>query len=195
MCGETAEELREQVVQSYGEPLPDKDLSELIEHNNIHGWLQRQINITESREAAFIKELLDMCGSAAEELVGQAFQEHGKTTGENAKALGKYDLATASGIYKALNDYYLNGMPCDQGDMVVQSKDKSMVWESGTCIQEPNWKRVGIGSGIMVKFYQSWFEGFVNGVNPDYQFRQLTDRFAGSPTSRYEIYRGNLSKS
>ena len=37
MCGETAEELREQVAQSYGQPLPDKDLSELIEHDNIHG--------------------------------------------------------------------------------------------------------------------------------------------------------------
>ena len=190
MCGETADELKEQVMQSYGEPLPDKDLSELIEHDNIHGWLQRQINVTESREAAFIKELLDTCGGAAEDLVGQAFREHGQTTGENAKASGKYDLTTAPAIYKALNDYYLNGMPCDQGDMVVKSQADTLVWESGACLQEPNWKRVGIDSRIMSGFYQNWFEGFVSGINADYQFRQLTDRLAGSPASRYEIFRG-----
>ena len=75
MCGSTAEELWEQVTQSYGEPLPEKDLGELIAHDNIHGWLQRQINLAESREAAFIKELTDTCGGAAEDLIGRTFVE------------------------------------------------------------------------------------------------------------------------
>ena len=47
MCGSSAEELREQVWQSYGSPLPEKDLSEMIDQSNIHGWLQKQINIVE----------------------------------------------------------------------------------------------------------------------------------------------------
>ena len=41
MCGSLAEELEAQVRQTYGEPLPDKDLAELIDHSNIHGWLQQ----------------------------------------------------------------------------------------------------------------------------------------------------------
>lgn len=190
MCGATAEELREQVWQTYGQPLPDADLSELIDHDNIHGWLQRQINIAESREAAFIKELLDMCGSAANDLVEQAFFDHGKMTGENAKVQGKYDINTASGIYKALNDYYLNGMPCDQADRVVGSKPDSIVWEIGACLQEPNWKRVGIDTETMITFYQNWFKAFVSGVNANYCFRQVGDRLAGDSADRYEIYQG-----
>lgn len=189
MCGPTAEELREQVWQTYGQPLPDADLSELIDHDNIHGWLQRQINIAESREAAFIKELLAMCGSTATELVEQAFSEHGKMTGENAKAQGKYDSNTAPDIYKALNDYYLNGMPCDQADMVVASQPDSVVWETGECLQEPNWKRVGVDPGTMMKFYQSWLNAFVGGINANYCFRQVSDRSAGDSVNRYEIYR------
>ena len=79
MCGSTAEELREQVWQTYGAPPADVDLGELIDHDNIHGWLQKQINLAETREAAFCKELMDTCGAAAEQLIEQAFTEHGKT--------------------------------------------------------------------------------------------------------------------
>jgi hypothetical protein len=176
MCGATAEELREQVWQTYGLPLAnDVDLSEMIDHDNIHGWLQRQINMTESREAAFIKELLDRCGGAASDLVEKAFAEHGKRTGQNAGAQGKYDVSTAPGIYKALNDYYLNGMPCDQADQVLTSEADSIVWETGACLQAVNWKRVGIDDKTMAKFYLTWLKAFVEGINPAFIFRSAVD--------------------
>jgi len=190
MCGEAVEELKEQVGQTFGEPLPDMDLGEIIDHNNIHGWLQRQINVAESREAAFIKELIDSCGGAANDLVEQAFGEHGKMTGESAKMQDKYDLETAPGIYKALNDFRLNGMPCDQADAVVKNEDDSILWEAVSCLQEPNWQRVGVDTGQMAKFYLNWFKGFVSGVNSEFCFRQVADRLTGDPVNRFEIYRG-----
>lgn len=190
MCGSTAEELREQVWQTYGRPLPDSDLSELIDHTNIHGWLQRQINIAESREAAFIKELLDMCGDTAAGLIEQAFAEHGKMCGEKAKAKGKYDAGTAPGIYKALNDYYLNGMPCDQADMVVVSEADSLIWETGACLQEPNWKRAGADDKTMARYYQIWLSKFVEEINPAFAFRQaIPDQPKEGIVNRYEIYK------
>ncbi len=182
MCGSTAEELREQVWQTYGEPLPDVDLSELIDHSNIHGWLQRQINIAESREAALIKELLDTCDGAANDLIEQAFSEHGKMCGEKAKTQDKYDVSTAPGIYKALNDHYLNGMPCDQADMVVESQADSVIWETCKCPQEPNWRRAGVDDKVMTKFYQIWLKAFVEGINPAFVFRPV-----GEAVNRYEI--------
>ena len=189
VCGSTAEELREQVMQSFGVPLPDVDLGELIDHDNIHGWLQRQIKIAESREAAFINELLSACGSTAQTMLDEAFAAHGKQTGEQAKSQPKYNLATAPGIYKALNDYYLNGMPCDQGDMVVNSTPDSMIWESAVCLQEPNWKRAGINPKTMAALYQNWLGGFVSGANSEFSFKQTSDCLAGDNMSRYEITR------
>ncbi|MDR3590808.1 MAG: hypothetical protein P4N41_14240 [Negativicutes bacterium] len=188
MCGSTAEELREQVWQTYGPPLADKDLSEMIDQNNIHGWLQRQINAAESREAAFIKELLDTCGDAAGDLVEKAFSEHGKITGQRAAAQGKYDVSTAPGIYKALNDHYLNGMPCDQADTVIASEAGGIVWETGACLQAPNWKRAGIADSIMAKFYLAWLKAFVEGINPAFVFRAAAGGApAGTAGQRREI--------
>jgi hypothetical protein len=182
MCGSTAEELKEQVGQTYGAPLADRDLSQLIDHDNIHGWLQRQINTAESREAAFIKELLDSCGGAASELIAKAFAEHGKATGQNAAAAGKYAVSTAPGLYKALNDFYLNGMPCDQADKVIASEADRMIWETGACLQAPNWKRAGIDDKTMTRFYQVWLKEFVAGLNPAFVFRPAADA-----ANRYEI--------
>lgn len=189
LCGSTAEELREQVIQSFGLPLPDTDLGELIDHDNIHGWLQRQIKIVESREAAFIKELLDSCGTTALEVLDQSFYEHGKITGESAKERNKYDLETAPGIYKALNDFYLNGMPCDQGDMIMESDLAKVVWESSQWLQEPNWKRAGTDINTMAKLYLSWLKGFVNGANTGFTFAQTSSRADGEATNRFQIHK------
>ena len=176
MCGSTAEELRDQVWQSYGAPPADTDLADLIDHGNIHGWLQRQINLAESREAALIKELTDTCGGAAEQLVEEAFAEHGKLAGKQAAAQGRYDVGSAAGIYKALTDSFLNGMPCDQADTVMESDAEKVVWETGACLQEPNWKRTGVDGAFMKKLYQVWLGAFVQGVSPSYSLKVSGNR-------------------
>ncbi|VBB07636.1 Hypothetical protein LUCI_2901 [Lucifera butyrica] len=189
MCRPTAEELREQVWQTYGSPLPDAELAGLIDHDNIHGWLQRQINIAETREAAFIKELLDMCGEAARENVGQAFTEHGILCGRHAREQSSGEIAGADAIYKVLNDYYLNGMPCDQADMVVSSNSDSVAWENESCLQAKNWSRARVGETDMKEFYQRWLAGFVQGANPAYEYKQIADTAKGDRVNRYEVRR------
>ena len=187
MCSSTAEELREQVWQSYGEPLPDKDLSEMIDLSNIHGWLQKQITIAETREAAFVKELTGMCGGTGLETAETAFFEDGRDCGADAKGSGRYDLHTASGIYKAMNDYFLNGMPCDQADMLVENSANKVVWQTDACLKEKNWNRAGSDPKTMTRFYQAWFAGFVQSANPAFSYAQTADTFKGDAISRHEI--------
>jgi hypothetical protein len=172
MCGSTAEEICEQVWQTFGEPLSNADLDDLVDHSNIHGWLQRQINIAESREAALIKALIDTCDCAAADLIEQAFEEHGKKTGQIAKTQEKYQISSAPGIYKALNDFYLNGMPCDQADMIIESQPDSLVWETSKCLQAPNWKRAGVDDKAMAKFYKAWITAFIEGISPAFTYVQ-----------------------
>ena len=186
-CGDVAEEIREQVWQTYGQPLSNDDLAELIDHDNIHGWLQRQINLAESREAAFIKEILAIGRYDTKNIITEAFQEHGKIIGEKASAKSKYDNLTAKEIYMTLNDYYLNGMPCDQGDMIVESDHNNVVWETGNCLQEPNWKRVSIEKNIMLEFYQVWIKSFVKAVNIEFSFKNIQD--TSGDKLIYQIYK------
>ncbi|MDF2568456.1 MAG: hypothetical protein K0R55_60 [Sporomusa sp.] len=189
LCGGTAEEARSQAWQSYGEPLPEADLSIHIDQSNIHGWLQRQINVAESREAAFIQALVDNCGDAAIDLARKVFSEHGAHCARHADAQDKYETSTATGIYKAINDYYLNGMPCDQADAVIESSPDKMVWESAVCLQDPNWKRAGADGKMMKNLYNEWLTSFVSILNPGFAFQQSADTKAGSATNRYEITR------
>lgn len=187
LCGDTAEELREQAWQTYSPPLPEKDLADLIDHSNIHGWLQRQINIAETREAAMIKDLLDVCGETAKDLIATVFHDHGRSLGEQAKAQGNYDTISAGGIYKALNDYLLNGMPCDQNDQMIEQTTTKLIWESGSCAQQPNWSRVGVNPQTMREFYVQWLKGFVGGINAEFAYRHTPGTSTG--VLRQEIYR------
>nr|WP_092070041.1 hypothetical protein [Dendrosporobacter quercicolus]NSL48103.1 hypothetical protein [Dendrosporobacter quercicolus DSM 1736]SDM05429.1 hypothetical protein SAMN04488502_10227 [Dendrosporobacter quercicolus] len=187
MCGSTAEELRSQVWQSYGQPLVDVDLIDVIDQSNIHGWLQRQINIAESREAAFIKELGDTCSSAGIELAEAAFAEHGELCGKQAGGQGKYSTDSAKGIYQALQDYYLNGMPCDQVDTVIVNTEDEVVWEGGECLQAVNWKRAGVKAAIMKGCYRKWLSGFVTALNSGFIYTQTADTMKGDRLDRHKI--------
>lgn len=187
LCGAAAEEARSQAWQSYGEPLPDTDLKDHIDQSNIHGWLQRQINVAESREAAFVQALIDSCGAAAVDGVQDAFREHGIHVARHAASQGKYETATAPGLYKAMNDYFLNGMPCDQADAVIESTPDTMVWESDVCLQESNWQRAGADEKIMKRLYHEWLASFVNTLNPGFAYHQTADTKSGNARNRYEI--------
>lgn len=188
-CGTTAEELRAQVEQTYGAPLPEGDLADVIAHDNIHGWLQRQINLAESREAAFIKELLAACPDTAEAAIAAAFVEQGRACAADAAAAGKYQTGGADGIYHALGDYYLNGMPCDQADLVLESSTTRVLWENKSWLQENNWTRTGVDARAMKAFYHQWLQGFVEGINADFTYRQIADTAQGASVNRYEIVR------
>lgn len=187
MCGCTAEELRSQVWETYGQPLPSNDLAELIDHTNIHGWLQRQIQIAESREAAFAGALIENCGQMARELLAENFASHGLACGEQAKNQGKYSSDSAEGIYQAMQDYFLSGMPCDQLTTVTISTPAQLDWEANACPKQRIWELAGIEAKTMRDFYLKWMDGFVKGINPVYQHALMADIFAGDAVNRHRI--------
>lgn len=187
MCGPCADEIRAGAWESYGEPLPDVDLAEVIDQTNIHGWLQRQISVAETREAAFVKGLIDMCPGTGEDIISQVFTQHGEKCGADAKTNEEYNLAGADGIYKALNDYFLNGMPCDQTDMVVESGPDKLVWEGTVCLKARHWQAAGVDIDTMRGFYAEWLAGFVRGANGAFKFTQTKSSKDGQPIIRNEI--------
>jgi len=170
LCGDTAEEVREQVYQSYGYPLPHKDLAELIDQTNIHGWLQRQINIAETREAATIQAFASQCGSAAVEAITQVVARQGQECGHEAADSGKYNLTGAAGLYQALNDYRLNGMPCDQNDVIVANEPNEIIWHSQENLAARNWQRAAADSTLLQALVDQWIDAFVTAANPAFLY-------------------------
>ncbi len=188
-CADLAKELQADVEVIYGAPLsPEADLAEHIDTRNIHGWLQHQITLAETREAAYLNELRTNCGAAAEALAKEVFTQHGKTCAAAAKAKGGYDLQRAQGLYQALNDYFLNGMPCDAADQIIEGDHQRLVWE-GPCLQERNWAKGGIDKRLMKSWQQAWLAAFIAELNPAFSYLQTADSLTGDAVNRHEIVR------
>lgn len=82
------------------EPVSKRPLEEILDQENIHGFLQEKIDIVESRLA----KALRLCKNPSEKLF-KLGQECGKDK----------DFSNFEEIFTDLNKYLLDGMPCDQG--------------------------------------------------------------------------------
>lgn len=170
--GDLADEIHSISQDTYGEPIdPSIPLEELIDHDNIHGWLQQQIAVSSIREASFIKDLLDTVnGEASIPLVAailDAYAVQGKACGEAVQL----ETMTPEFIYKGLQDFYVNGMPCDGGDQIVAAEGDALAWVGDHRHQVEYWKRAGVDLDFMALAYRTWFQFFVEAAsNNQYTF-------------------------
>lgn len=173
--GDFADELHESALSMYGAPIPESAaLESIIDHGNIHGWLQGQIETAAVREATFIKDLTDALGDEGQAIVLDAFAEQGRACG--AVAADELPETTAPFIYNVMQNYYLNGMPCDAGDVIEANDDDCYSWEGTHLNQLGSWRKAGVDPAIMTKAYQAWFGGFVSAIAPDFVFTVNTDK-------------------
>lgn len=173
VVGDLADELHQVAIDTYGQPIdPEIPLDQLIDHDNIHGWLSSQIQRASVREAAFIKDLLD-CVSGDQSVptiagILDAFAMQGKACG----ILAKESLTEESGeaIYNALQNFYVNGMPCDGGDQIIDINPQHFQWIGDHHLQIPYWRTAGIDPNFMALSYQTWFEFFTKHISDSFEF-------------------------
>lgn len=173
-----ADELHEISVDTYGAPIDAATpLEDIIDHNNIHGWLSGQINIASVREAAFIKDMLDTnSGDDAVLVVAailDAFAVQGKACGTVAKE--NLEDVNAPSIYNALQNFYVNGMPCDGGDQIIEDTADTFTWVGDHKLQSPYWRTAGVDPQFMQLAYQTWFEAFVKEIAPGFELLTTDD--------------------
>ena len=165
-----AGDLVKHINNQFGAPTGKKPLEEIIDTSNIHGWLQQKIQSAELRQAALITELLKWSNSYKEELA-DIFSKQG------AAAANEYgdNAATPEEAFKALNDFILEGMPCDRVNEVVTSNNDEFTWQTTTCLHKPYWDRVG---GDIQNFYdlrEAWIKAFVETVNKEFKYERSQD--------------------
>lgn len=173
--GEAAQAAQQAVSVMYGEPLPDVDLAELIDTRNIHGWLQQQIMLVETREAAYVNELCETYGAAAEPVILGVYAAHGRDCAAAAVADGQYELTSAGGLYQTLQDFFLNGMPCDNNDQVSEQSADSVRWAGPAWPQLRHWARGGADVSFMQRCYTTWLAAFIAGLNAEFGYRQTAE--------------------
>lgn len=96
------------------------NLEEIIDTENIHGWLNNQVKIVENRLSFIITELEKE--SKHEQLLKVMFKE-----GQKA-AEGK-SLTNCIQIIQVINNFLLDGMPCDKGVQIISKEENEVIFE------------------------------------------------------------------
>ena len=132
--GDIAKDVVEKSL-AYGSPIDTtKNIEDIIDISNIHGWLQDKISKVETRTAFIITEMIKKYGEEAEAIAKECFEEQGKTVGETLKA--KEMPENPEELFNALNNYLLEGMPCDRVTRIIKSENDIFEWETTSCIHK-----------------------------------------------------------
>lgn len=154
----------------FGSPTGKRSLEEIIDTSNIHGWLQQRIESAELRQAALITEVLKW-GSSYKAKLMKIYSKQGETA---AREYGN-TVDSPEEIFNALNDFLLEGMPCDRVNEAVTSNDNEFSWNTTTCLHKPYWNRVG---GDVRNFYdlrEAWIKAFVETMNAEFKYEKSED--------------------
>ncbi|MDU2289726.1 hypothetical protein [uncultured Clostridium sp.] len=166
------DKLKAEINFKYGQKLPEKNLEEMIDTSNIHGWLQDKINSAEGRMAAWINIILNNNNDYIFELK-KIYKNQGVNAANEAK--GNIDSVTAESIFNSMNDYILDGMPCDRVNEIITSSEQSIMWRKRICVHKDIWEGEGISVDIFYKLREEWINAFVNEIDNSYEYIKSED--------------------
>lgn len=167
--GLNIENLSKEINNKYGEKLPNLPLEEMIDTSNIHGWLQDKIHSAEGRLATWTGKLLEKENVSSK--LESLYMNQGIKAAKEAKEEGK-SVSNAVEIFNAVNDYILDGMPCDRVNEVISQDENKVVWKRRLCVHKDIWD-ADAAYGDVNYFYtlrNLWITSFVNEVNKDFKY-------------------------
>ncbi|MBN1045562.1 hypothetical protein DVW08_09365 [Clostridium botulinum] len=160
--------LQKEIEDKYGTKLPNKPLDEIIDTSNIHGWLQEKIYSSEGRIAAWTTVIIDNKREAKTKLE-EIYINQGIIAAKEVKEEG-VRLDSAENIFNKVNDYILDGMPCDRVNEIINSNENYVEWTRRICVHKEIWDKE---SGDVEYFYflrSLWIKAFVNEINNEFDY-------------------------
>lgn len=156
-----------EINNKYGQRLPKLPLEDMIDTSNIHGWLQDKIHSAEYRLATWTVKILEKEGS--QEKLEDLYIKQGLKAANEVIVSGKV-LSNAVDIYNAVNDYILDGMPCDRVNEVVLQEEDKLIWKRRICVHKELWDTVGGDVSLFYNLRDLWIKSFVNKINNNYKY-------------------------
>lgn len=132
-----ADQWMQEAISKYGEPVGNKVLEDVIDTGNIHGWLHTRIERAELRQAFMITTILGKEPKLKEGII-KLFENQGQEAANEYEA----DIKTPEDAFNALNDFILEGMPCDRVNEVISSDVDKYSWRTTACLHKDYWNNV-----------------------------------------------------
>lgn len=156
-----------EINNKYGQKLPKLPLEEMIDTSNIHGWLQEKIHSAEYRLATWTVNILKKEDSYKN--LEELYINQGLKAAKEVIESGR-ELNNAIDIYNSVNDYILDGMPCDRVNEVISQEEDRVIWKRQVCVHKEIWDTVGGDVNLFYNLRDLWIKSFVNKINSDYRY-------------------------
>lgn len=185
--GEKVNFIVKMAQEKYGTPTENSPLDELIDTDNIHGWLQRTIDTVETRQSAILSEIFKIYGEEAISIAMNAYSSQGAECGNDAST--NYETLNAPEIYKALNAYILDGMPCDMVNTITVNTNDKVEWQNTRCLHRGYWESINADIDTFYTLRFIWIRSFVHEANKDFDYNVNKTEVDGVHGFIHEIIR------
>ena len=85
------------------------------------------------------------------------------------------ECETAVDIFNSINDYILDGMPCDRVNEVVTSEESIVEWNRRICVHEDIWNKEQGNVDYFYKLRSLWIKAFVSEINSNFEYIERED--------------------
>lgn len=138
-------------------------LEDIIDGNQIHGWLSNQIDIVETRFANVVKQCTEQNPEALEVMKKLAFAQ-GEEVGQEIESKG--DCAY---YFQMVRNYTLDGMPCDGGLMAEKQEEKEIVFCVDEEMHRKYFEEIGCDVNDFFIIRDAWLQGFFKNKSVVYE--------------------------
>lgn len=166
--GESVTDIVNKNIDKYGDRLGHSNLEDIIDEGNIHGWLQSNISVVETRQASILNDLFNEFGDEAFSLAKDVFKENAIKNARVAKE--QTDTNSPETIFNTINNYVLDGMPCDNASSVSESTSNYLKASSNNCLHINYWQQAGVDVDEMYELRFLWIKSFVSELNPLFEY-------------------------
>ena len=133
-----------------------RPLEELIDTDNIHGWLQARIHDAEGRYAALVSAILKEDSGALPRIKEEVFA-FGASNAVEADA-------SPAEAYRYYGDNLVNGMPCDHVDRVTVQAEDHISWTLDQDLHGEFWIEAGQSPALYYELRLEEMRGMLSGT-------------------------------
>ncbi|SHO43293.1 hypothetical protein [Anaerocolumna xylanovorans] len=157
------DKLEDKLSEAYG-TIENKPLEDVIDYNNIHGWLQGRISVTEGRLSLAAAVLLKADPKRKEDIIRIAYE-----FGEKHPISEEADTEEA---FKAICDSLIDGMPCDGVNEVLEQGEAYTSWQQTACVHAGYWEQVGESVSVYYELRKAIIEGMLRGTRLTFNVKE-----------------------
>lgn len=164
-------QIRNQAIESF--PFPKGNLEEIIDHENIHQWLEKHLVLTDRKLAWVIGQVKNnpLTLRNLEDIFFQLGKKHKDTT-QPAWLKPSY-------VYRTITDALTEGMPCDKANQVISHDENHLEWKVERCMHQETWESENVQIDDFYLLRDAWIKGLLDGSeftytgkHPQYQLQR-----------------------